>query len=278
MGPQLSRGQCLTKSDSPPMYPRCSCAHSSAAIGRPPFYLLRLPCGLMATLYSQWEQRCQGRQLPRVELRGGEPHWSTCQAYVQPCAQRFDAGGVFAWMRGKYSQAVPRIPSPGSCDEQVMVGDLKRELARGGVLWDESLKCFALPPGGLIRCAFGPASSSRSATMGATAESQCAPCPAPTRPPSLLVATPKRRPVGRREEEQRRSRMPTLKTGRHKCQPSSTSTALRAPHRKMLEALLSVLRALPQGQEFNIQLQCSDSRGGHGRQLALARRGGGGGG
>ena len=74
--PQLSRGQCLTKSDSPPMYPRGSCAHSSAATGRPPFYLLRLPCGLMATLHSQWEQRCRGRQLPRVELRGGEPHFS----------------------------------------------------------------------------------------------------------------------------------------------------------------------------------------------------------
>ena len=177
------------------MYPRGSCAHSSAATGRPPFYLLRLPCGLMATLHSQWEQRCQGRQLPRVELRGGEPHWSTCQAYVQHCAQRFDAGGVFAWMRGKYSQAVPRIPSPGSSDEQVMVEDLKRQLARGGVLWDESLKCFALPPGGLIRCVC--ASSPPYATTAATAESQCAPCPAPTGPPSLLVATPKRRPVAR---------------------------------------------------------------------------------
>ena len=129
----------------------------------------------------------------------------------------------------------------------------------------------ALPPGGLIRFVFGGASSSRSATAGATGESQRAPCPAHTSPPSLLVATPKRGPAevgtGKACAEQKR---------RHKCRHARTSTALRAPHRQMLEALFSVLRALPQVQEVNIQLHCGNSRGGPGRQLAFARRGGGG--
>ena len=60
------------------------------------------------------------------------------------------------------------------------------------------------------------------------------------------------------------------KTGRHSIADasSSTFTALPAPHRM---ALLSVLRALPQGQAFNIQLHCGNSRGGPGRQLTFAR-------
>ena len=53
------------------------------------------------------------------------------------------------------------------------------------------------------------------------------------------------------------------------------SIASAAPHGTLERA---VLRALPQGQAFNIQLHCGNSRGGPGRQLTFARRGGGGGG
>ena len=76
--------------------------------------------------------------VPRVELRDGKPDWRTCSEYVDYCLERFAAGGVFAWMRAKYSRADPPIPFSDSHDEEVMVKHLKNKLALRGVAWDES--------------------------------------------------------------------------------------------------------------------------------------------